>query len=561
VTRGAGGQVVSNGHVWIDGVCRSIKRDRLVQLESGPYVLPDSKEAKEYLAQQEKAKKHSRTVKTDQDSLAAYVVNGDTLYLGFRQDDGQYAFAYLDKGRIATVNEVVVNGNTVRPRPLPVVEGSPLEIVGLPSEGMLKVVSLSPDRMFSLVRGHIAKYVDLRELDLELATYYILFTWIYPIVNTVPYLRIISDTGKGKTRAIGVVGDLCFYPLRAGGASSFSGMARTQERWRGTLVIDEADFSGDKDSQITKYLNLGFERGQYYLLSDKQDPKRQDVFNPFCPKVIAMREPFSDNATEGRLLSITMRETTRPDIPIILPSQYITETKQLRDELARFTLELWNSIDGSKMLNFDDLNIEPRLKQLAMPLSVVFQLLPDGAEGFRTYLTARQTEIKRVRAISWVGSIVNAAVAIAGGEVEAGEESADLYNPILKTVQAVTPSMVAKQFGINKTKAVTQALTSAGFQVEKRWITKADGHTKKQVRTYVVPDRNTWSEIARRYIEEGELNDMPQALKSAVYVEVSQPSQVSQTQDFVTDVTDVTDAGTPIFAEPTARTAQPSYEI
>jgi len=341
-----------------------------------------------------------------------------------------------------------------------------------------------------------------------------------------------------------VIGDLCFYTLTASGASSFSGMARMQQKWRGTLKCDEADFSGDKDSQMTKYLNLGFERGQFYILSDKMDPKRQDVFNPFCPKVIAMRTPFSDNATEGRLLSIPMRETTRPDIPIILPPEYGTQTQHLRDQLARFTLEHWNDIDGSKMLHFDDLNIEPRLKQLAMPLSVVFQLFPDGVERFMTYLIGRQTEIKKIRAMSWTGSVVNAVVALARGEVEPGDEFNDLYNPLLKTVQAVTPSMMAKQFK-SSPKAVTQTLTSTGFQVEKRYITKADGRTKKQVRAYVVPDQNSWNEIVRRYIEEGDDIDMPPVLKSSVYVEVSQTSQPSQTTDSETDKTDKTGVHTP----------------
>ena len=104
--------------------------------------------------------------------------------------------------------------------------------------------------------------------------------------------------------------------------------------------------------------------------------------------------------------------------------------------------------------------------------------------------------------------------------------------------------MVAGQLGINKTKAITKALTSAGFQVEKRWITKAD-HSKKQVRTYVVPDAHTWSEIVRRYIEEDDDQDMPQVLKSSLYVEASHPSQASQTPDSETDVTDVTGEDTP----------------
>ena len=150
------------------------------------------------------------------------------------------------------------------------------------------------------------------ELDLELCVYYILFTWFYTKVKTLGYLRFLADTGKGKSRTQKVIGDLCFYPVFASGASTFSGIARLNNRWRGTLIMDEADTSGDKESQFVKYLNLGFERGKYYVLSDKQNPRLQEFFDPFSPKILAMRQPFRDNATEARLLSVSPHETTRP---------------------------------------------------------------------------------------------------------------------------------------------------------------------------------------------------------------------------------------------------------
>ena len=99
-----------------------------------------------------------------------------------------------------------------------------------------------------------------------------------------------------------------------------------------------------------------------------------------------MRQPFRDNATEGRLLSISMHETGSKTIPIILPASYEAETQKLRNEIARFVLQNWHEVKGNKMLDLDALNIEPRLKQLAMPLSIIFQLWPEGKERFIEYL-------------------------------------------------------------------------------------------------------------------------------------------------------------------------------
>ena len=325
----------------------------------------------------------------------AYFWAGDKLYLEVLRRDESYAFAYLkDTGEVGFMKEVAVKDKMVMPTPLPVREGIPKFIVGLPTDDIALLKSATPDDLYDRLKAHFQTYFDLSEADIELCIYYAIFTWFYPKINTLGYLRFIADTGKGKSRIQKVVSDVCFYPLYAAGASSFSGMARMQEKWRGTLVVDESDFAGDKEAQLTKYLNLGFEEGKYYVLSDKQNPQRQEVFDPFCPKIMAMRSTFEDNAVEGRLLSISPYETSNPNIPIILDSKYKQAALALRNEMALFALHHWNQVDGERLLSFDDLKLEPRLKQLAIPLSVIFQIWPQGIQPFREYLLRRQQEIE-----------------------------------------------------------------------------------------------------------------------------------------------------------------------
>jgi len=286
----------------------------------------------------------------DQVLASHFYHNG--FWLEVQKFDGSYAFAHVNgSGGVVLTPEAISDKLHLMPRRLPEVDRQPLSIMGLPDENIENVRLLKPVELYDRIKSHVKRYVDLAELDLDLCTMYVLFTWFYRKVNTVAYLRFLADTGKGKTRGKKVIGDLCFYPLYASGASSFSGIARTQQQWRGTLVIDEADFAGEKENQITKYLNLGFERGQYYILSDKQDPRSQDYFDAFSPKVLAMREPFHDNATEGRLLSITMHETSNLNIPIILSSSYYEETRVIRNELALFALCHWDDIDAARMMS------------------------------------------------------------------------------------------------------------------------------------------------------------------------------------------------------------------
>jgi len=348
-----------------------------------------------------------------------------------------------------------------------------------------------------------------------------------PKVETLGYLRLLGDTGKGKSRALRAVGELCFYPIIASGASSFSGIARTKEKFNGTLIIDEADLAGDASSQMIKYLNLGFEKGKIFILSDKKNPRNQDYFDPFCPKVIAMRQPFKDNATEGRLLSISMRETTDKAIPIILDKEYDANTQALRNQLARFALEHWYDIDGSVMLDLTELNVEPRLKQLAMPLSIIFQLWPEGQDRFIEYLLRRQQEIRQIRATSWDGTLVNTVIQLAYGEVELpfGFE-AYLLNGM---PSAITPSMVSKVAGCTA-KSATERLIGCGFELEiKRF--SVDGSDKtKTIRAYSVPDNRSWQEIIQRYYvnHDNTMPEPPECLKGRCYVSVTDVTDFGQ---------------------------------
>jgi hypothetical protein len=170
---------------------------------------------------------------------------------------------------------------------------------------------------------------------------------------------------------------------------------------------------------------------------------------------------------------------------------------------------------------------------------------------FRDYLLSRQKEIRRVRSMSWEGTLVNLLTSFAAGDQEMGIESSEYFNPEKKSLAAVTPSMISQQLKTS-VKAVTQGLLSVGVQIEKRWVTvhKEGKEIRKQVRAYVVPDSRTWREVISRYYfaEEGENElEIPEVIKSTkftVWKEASQVSQVSQTKGEsdrpVTLVTDVT---------------------
>jgi hypothetical protein len=86
--------------------------------------------------------------------------------------------------------------------------GSSTSVISRAPEEM----ALSPDANRLMVIGNFRK----------IATYYILLTWVYDAFNELPYLRLRGDFGSGKTRALIVIGSLCYKSFFASGASTVS---------------------------------------------------------------------------------------------------------------------------------------------------------------------------------------------------------------------------------------------------------------------------------------------------------------------------------------------------
>lgn len=454
----------------------------------------------------------------------------------------EYSYASCIDGKVYFIDDITVReptedkGKVIRsglkyvPRDLPInKDGQPIYMVGITDKNALKLITQTDahnikQRIYTLVN----KYCDMPVNDVDLCVYYIFMTWFYPKLSTLPYLRFRADTGKGKSRILKVISDLSFMPVKAGGASTAAGTIRIQEYWHGTLVIDEADIKGDAENEgyqndMIKFLNLGFERGQYFVKSDKVDPKRQEIFDPFSPKIIAMRGIFQDPATEGRCLSISPSETERKDIPAILPAEYNIEVGGIRALMTHYVLTHWDCItDDDPYPSFNDVECEPRLKQLGSPMArVLSKVFPDGLAEFKHYIERRQVEVKIDRAGSFVGGVVNAAY----------DRAIDPENKY----EVVTIREVGDTVGTTSNK-VSRVLKDAGMNVEARkvkiTIQKPDGDSFQKSITQkivVVNDARAWREVCRRYITARseqqskigtaqDLVDCPAALKSQEFV-------------------------------------------
>jgi hypothetical protein len=275
--------------------------------------------------------------------------DGECRYEANLVDRGQRLVPYSPRNNLLT-NEVVL---------------FPSEVVDFESEQAL----------VEEIRAFIRRFVDVSPLFEQIASYYVLFTWVYDAFNELPYLRLRGDTGSGKTRFLLTVGSLCYKSIFASGASTVSPLFRILDAVRGTLIVDEGDFRfSDEKAEIVKILNNGNARGFPVLRSESSGGREFSprAYSVFGPKLVATRGYFQDRALESRCLTEdTGGRPLRADIPLNLTAEYKREARELRNKLLMFRFRNLAKCQIDPALV--DRSIEPRLAQIFVPLLSVIE--------------------------------------------------------------------------------------------------------------------------------------------------------------------------------------------
>ncbi len=242
----------------------------------------------------------------------------------------------------------------------------------------------SEEELLKSIQQFIHKYVCVSEVFEQIATYYVLFTWLFDRFNEVPYLRALGDFGSGKSRFLQTIGSICYKPIFTGGATTASPIFRMLNEFKGTLVLDEADYRfSDMTSEIVKILNTGYQKGMPVLRSEGKGIFEVKAYDVFSPKIIATRETFTDKALESRFLVEEMGTgKLRADISRTLDESFYAEALQIRNKLLMWRLKnYFEPIELNKDLIE---NIHPRLNQIVIPLLSIIkdEAIKDGLKAF-----------------------------------------------------------------------------------------------------------------------------------------------------------------------------------
>ena len=220
------------------------------------------------------------------------------------------------------------------------------------------------------VRVFLHRYVDLAPTFEEIAAHYVLLTWVYDAFSDLPYLRFRGDFGTGKTRALLTIGSLCYKPFFASGASTVSPIFHIQDAFQGTLILDEADFRfSDATAQLAKVLNNGTTRGMPVLrtMANRNRELNPQAFRVFGPKIIGMREHFSDQALESRFITAeTNGRSPRAEVPIHLPERFKREALHIRNTLLAWRFRSRFSVGPDPLRAAQ--GVAPRYRQTSLAL-------------------------------------------------------------------------------------------------------------------------------------------------------------------------------------------------
>jgi len=210
----------------------------------------------------------------------------------------------------------------------------------------------------------------------------VFLTHVQDLVPQVPYRRYLAPWGSGKSAALDAVGNISYRGIILAGSDTEKSIVRKLHNWRGTAIIDEADFSRSTyHAFIVKILNLGYDRRTgYYSRCDEDDPFKTVTYRVYGCKLLATRSRFSDTALESRCLSSTSRQNINP-VPLFRMSRFLREASELRNKLLLWRFRNYHRIK-TEAEKLEDPNIidrvydgggdiSSRVKQVILPLWLI----------------------------------------------------------------------------------------------------------------------------------------------------------------------------------------------
>lgn len=359
----------------------------------------------DFLNRRTKKKEKEIIDKKEPDDFTSFIEGEDFLAEQVYNENGEVYFCIYNTKTLEITYETRVFKDGLMYAPI-IAEEVTKKFIKLPNKAEEYE---SDEKLDEEISKYITKWLDIPALHKKYAVYNIKRSWVYDRFNTLNYLKAQGDYGTGKSRYLDVLGFTHYKPIATSGATTTSPIYRIINKWKGTLIIDEADLTKSDEAQdLIKIINQGYEKNRPVIRCNKENNFEPVFFDVFCPKIIATRKEFQDKATESRCMTTIMKQTNRKDIPATLNKDFELETQRIRNKLLMWRFRNYYKIDVEAGSKIDLGNIEPRLRQVNEGFVSMFANNPTEINRFKQYLQEYQNEQIETNSNTKEGMIVKA---------------------------------------------------------------------------------------------------------------------------------------------------------
>ncbi|MDR0470702.1 MAG: hypothetical protein LBH79_03105 [Nitrososphaerota archaeon] len=190
-----------------------------------------------------------------------------------------------------------------------------------------------------------------------------------------PIIPIRGPSQSGKNRLAFVLRLLAYRPYFQMSTYRIPSIFRPIDFWRGTMVLDEADFNNTNEkSELVHFLNCRA-TGTPISRQNSVDPNKTDVFDNFGLTILTQRRGFDDNATESRAIPFYSQTTSNKKIAVLETDDMLRQGLRLQNKLLYLRMKYYRQVTIDKTAGVSDIS-DHRLVASLLPLLALSKFNP-----------------------------------------------------------------------------------------------------------------------------------------------------------------------------------------
>lgn len=190
-----------------------------------------------------------------------------------------------------------------------------------------------------------------------------------------PIIPIRGPSQSGKNRLAFLLRMFSYRPYFEMSTYRVPSLYRPLDVWKGTLILDEADFAGTTEkSELIHFLNCRA-TGTPISRQDSKNPKITHTFSNFGQTILTQRRIFDDNATESRCLPYYSEATDR-QLPTVETDEMLKRGLELQNLLLYLRMKYYKKIVIDKTAWVNGVS-DPRLVASLLPLLALGKFEPE----------------------------------------------------------------------------------------------------------------------------------------------------------------------------------------